>query len=496
MASLNEPRLRRKPSILSLFTSAPSRRFDTVALQSALPHTPQAVRRHTSGDMRRLLMKVHRDHEPEFTTSTSPSSPPTTPSSPPQITKLTKAFADALTAQKLSNLLTWMLFHDVVQLPESPESWYEPIEPMEMRGWIALGRYLATRDESGYGLDLIVLDSICDRININRKTVHAMLIQFANPAKMAYSHIAITFQDAETNGSTQLEALEAVHAKLRELQKLAVRLKPKEGSSFKSRHDMVLKRIPDFLHLVLGPRIKHRRSGAPLVTSTTSDQMPEEIRQGIKLNYMFEVMQQERTVPLARYGIYSNSAISTPFTTNITLANDASSETDRAHILSMDELMTENQTLQSQVADLQYRNDKLLASNEKLAQRISRLGRGQPVGYLRQTPSDVTLLTASASIPSSPPGQLQAPTRDSTHLRSVLRHDTQTTTAIALGTDAGTLQRQHVEDLANKYGTIFDGLAVIPPASCSQAPERERLTEPSSAVTMHTPTISSHGGTQ
>lgn len=475
MASLNDPRLRRKPSILSLFTSAPSRRSATETPQSAPPppHTLQPVRPHTSGDMRRFFIKVHRDHEPEFTIKTSPS-PATAPSSPPpRISKLAKAFADTLTTQLLSNFLAWMLFHDTVELPVSPESWYEPIDPMEMRGWVALGRYLATRDGSGYGLDLIVLDSICDRINISRKTVHTMLIQFAYPAKMAYSHIAIALQDAEAKGSTQLEALEAVQTKLRELQRLAVRLKPQEGSSFKGAHEMILKRIPDYLQLVLAPRINHNRTGAPLLTAATSDQMPEESQQGIKLNYMFEVMQQERIVPLARYGIYSDSAISIPITMNNADLNNASDEPQKTQILSIDELMAENQTLQCQVTDLQHRNDKLLASNEKLAQRISKLSRGQPVEYLRQTRSDVDLLPTSTPIPSSSSARTQSLTRDSTHPRSLSHYDEGTATAPAPSTDTCTLQHHHLDDLASKYGPIFDGLALMPPsASRPRAPER------------------------
>lgn len=109
----------------------------------------------------------------------------------PQITSLAKTFVDAMTFEKLSNFLAWMLYYDSVELPESPESWYSLIEPMEMRGWVALGTYLSTRHEVGSGLDLVVLDSICDRANLIRKTVHTMLKQFADPRKMVYSQIAL-----------------------------------------------------------------------------------------------------------------------------------------------------------------------------------------------------------------------------------------------------------------------------------------------------------------
>jgi len=70
---------------------------------------------------------------------TPPSSSPVPAASPLIISRFAKAFADALNVTQLSNFLIWILYYEVVELPETPEAWYAPIDNMVMRGWVALG---------------------------------------------------------------------------------------------------------------------------------------------------------------------------------------------------------------------------------------------------------------------------------------------------------------------------------------------------------------------
>lgn len=137
---------------------------------------------------------------------------------------------------------------------------------MEMRGWVALGNYLATRNDQDSGFDLLVLESICDRNNFNRQTVFEMLMQFADPHKTEYSQIALAAQQADSNGSTRLQALEHIQTKLHDMYKLTIRIKPMDGSMFQIGHATTKSRMRGYFHDVIERRIKSIRYGTPPAT--------------------------------------------------------------------------------------------------------------------------------------------------------------------------------------------------------------------------------------
>ncbi len=228
-------RPQRKPSILGM-TSQP-RLGHLTPSDGMRPSTPMSFRspgsqheRHHNG----LLNFFGKSYKPEAQPQmlTPPATSPAMTVSPIIIPRSTKAFVDALTFTQLSNFLTWMLCYEVVQLPEGPEIWYSQVDNMEIRGWIALGEFLGKSQEAGagYGYDLIVLDSICDRMRIPRRIVHTLLIRFSHPDKMKYSILASQEDDATT-----MVALEAAQSKLHDLYKLATRLKPQQGSRYEER---------------------------------------------------------------------------------------------------------------------------------------------------------------------------------------------------------------------------------------------------------------------
>jgi hypothetical protein len=350
--------------------------------------------------------------------------------SPPVISKPTKAFADSLTAQQLSNFLTWMLYYDIVEPPESPETWYQPISSIDIRGWISLGSFLtqSLEAECGYGLDLVVLDSICDRIHLSRSTVHMLLMQFSDPEKMKYSSIATTVQSAQRDGESNLGTLEAVQAKLHELAKLATHLRPQEGSQYDDWRAVTLKRIKEFLHCVVGPQIAHLKHGKPLLTAATSEHVPKEVRDAIQLNYLFEVVQQERAVPLARYGLISPSP--------------------------------------RQVSSLLREKEKLLESNEKLAKTLAGLGNVQTDAYSRppspSCASEHSPFTLSSSTSSPPKKGKQSLFPPSTNRRprsisgsAVPIHHPSSSPGLS---SHHTLHRQHSALPLSKHEDVFSGL--------------------------------------
>ncbi|KAF1833257.1 hypothetical protein BDW02DRAFT_464309, partial [Decorospora gaudefroyi] len=340
--------------------------------QSSKSSAFQPDRRHTG--LRSLFTKF-REPAVSFELLTPPSSPPIPPS-PPVISKLAKAFVDSMNATQLSNFLVWMLYYDTVELPDSPENWYKKIDHMEMRGWVALGSYLfdALEAGQGYGFDLVVLDSICDRIRLQRSTVHEFLARFADPEKMKYSILASTVQTAQQDDASTLKVLDTIQSKLHELNKLATNLKPQQNSQYEEWLAALQTRIRAFSHLVIGPRIAHVRTGKPLCTAATCDQLPPEIKDAIKLNYAYEALQQERIVPLTRYNIYNHTS-----TTNHSITGSSDSprnsnaspdeETERARNHAI-HLMVQNTELRTQLSTMKSAYDKLVDANEKLARRI------------------------------------------------------------------------------------------------------------------------------
>jgi hypothetical protein len=303
---------------------------------------------------------------------------------PSQISKLGKAFVDSLNSRQVSDFLIWMLYHEVVELPEDPTRWFSRIEPIDMRGWIALGGFLAefsTSMDTSYGFDIVVLDSICDRLELQRSTVHGLLKHFADPYNMAFSQIATMIR---TNAEQQpeIEILEGVQSKLHEFARLACRLKPTEDSIYGSWLTILMKRLRGLLDLVVRPRINNIRTGAPLVTAATSEQLPAVVRDGIKLNYLFEVVQQKRRVPLGRYGVLPDApalGLFTPPSSPPELLDGhavdlSDAEFARNHAI---QLMGENQNLRAQVASLLHDKEKLQEANDKLAQTVTVLEQTQ-----------------------------------------------------------------------------------------------------------------------
>lgn len=362
-----------------------------------------------------------------------------------------------------------MLYHEVVELPEHPDVWYSLADSVHMPGWVALGDFLSkcsTAMDTSYGFDLVVLDSICDRLQLQRSSVHGFLIHFADPEKIAFSQIATLVKTADASDQTELEVLDAVQSKLQEFYRLASHIKPTEGSIYDGWHAMVLKRLKDFMNLVIEPRIASFRSGAPLITTATSENFPKGVKDGIKLKYLFEVMQQKRPVPLSRYGIDRPELPSIGLTTPPSSPPDVQgfstpelSEIERArnHVIY---LMTENRDLGAQVAALQQDKEALQDSNEKLARRVATLGRIQPSTYAHQQAPP----NRSSSVPLSSPAEpqsndyLQVPS-SRTRPRS-LSHDTGEKLAVELNEKlhVSNHKRQRSEVLSWKYEDIFDAL--------------------------------------
>jgi hypothetical protein len=430
-------------------------------------------------------------------TSSSPALPSTPV--PPRISKLANAFADSLNSQQVSNFLTWMLYHEVVDLPENPDVWYSLADSVHMPGWVALGNFLtkcSTALDTSYGFDLVVLESICDRLRLQRSTVHGFLIHFADPEKMAFSQIATLVNAANGSDQTELELLDTIQTKLQEFYRLATHIKPTEGSIYDGWHAMVMKRLQGFTNLVIGPRIASFRSGAPLVTASTSVQLPKEVKDGIKLNYLYEVMQQKRLVPWSRYDSHqaelptiglTTPPSSSPEVQNHTAPDLIDTELARKHAV---DLMVENRELRAQVVALQLDKEKLQDSKDKLARKVATLRCIQPATYVHSPArnnrsSSVGLDSSSELTKTESSNYLELPNAYS-RPRS-LSHDTSEKLAADLKEKlhVSNHRRQRSEVLSWKYEDVFDALD-SPPSS------HIRLSDPATGELLHPSPTNEH----
>jgi hypothetical protein len=263
---------------------------------------------------------------------------------------------------------------------------------------------------------------------------------------------------SQDDDAAVLKVLENTQSKLYDLYRLAIHLKPQQGSQYEEWLVIVQKCLRAFLHLVIGPRITHLRTGKPLTTAATSEHLPKDVIEGIKMNYLYEAMHQERTVPSERYGIYpirQDDVYPTPQSSLPPAVGDEA-EQARKHAI---ELMVENRELRSQITVLQQDKERLMKANEKLAQKITRLGRLQPIGYVRSFSNDDRSVDAPDNHQHV---TLQVP-QHCGRRRSVSTGDIEALAkALDQGLNIDTHQRQHSETLAQKYEDVFSSLRSSP----------------------------------
>ncbi|KAF2637825.1 hypothetical protein P280DRAFT_520948 [Massarina eburnea CBS 473.64] len=311
---------------------------------------------------------------------------PKPPSPSPETAKLATAFVNALKATQLSDFLAWFLYFDVVELPESPALWYKHIDAMEMRGWIALGVHMSETVNTGYELDLVVLDSICDRLRLRRGVLHEYLIQLSDPETMTWTQLATIIKKAGTARKTEIESLELQKTKIMEILHIAKRIRPTEDSTFQLWRDDIIKRLQGYLAHVIAPRMVHNWSKEPI----SDDQRSRDRLDGLRLSFLYEAMQHERHAPLIRYGIFPESQrmptfldIPDPHARGVPSIHNSfvekECELERSH--SATKLRDENRHLRMLNAELNKELEALRDSNLKLARKVAGLGRVQPALY-------------------------------------------------------------------------------------------------------------------
>lgn len=287
------------------------------------------------------------------------------------------SFANTLSDTKLSRFLLWFLEHDLVEPPKSPSQWFNPIPEVEVRGWIALGQFLSTG--APYGLNLVVFTSCCDRMYLDKNTVHNILVRLSDPAKVAWSQLSATIQEAQQARITETEMLQLVRSKILSLRALAMSLKPAEGSKAAEVQVNVLSRVKEFINYVVDPRLDEL--GALYSPLLHQGDILEKRRE---MSYWFEVMQRPREVPAAFYNVDPHSRGATSSTPSWqttcsppTVEHDHH-ECEAKHSAEVNALQTEVGQLRGRITDLEHEVDRLYKEKQVLMQRLTQLRSSPP----------------------------------------------------------------------------------------------------------------------
>jgi hypothetical protein len=128
-------------------------------------------------------------------------------------------------------------------------------------------------------------------------------MKFSSPPKMEYGILATVVKREEEKGTKDQPKLAIFESRLTAMLQLANRLRPTSGSQYVMMQIDILERVDKFLCLYIKPRLVHAREGGPLLEHATNQSLPKEVMEGIYLAFLFEAMQLERKVPLAKYNV-------------------------------------------------------------------------------------------------------------------------------------------------------------------------------------------------
>lgn len=361
---------------------------------------------------RKLRLLFHRKHERAKTpVSSSELLPPTesVASAPSYDLHPALAYVNTLDATQLSNLLTWILYFETVELPEVPVSWYQYIDPVDMRGWIMVGSFLV--EHPNHGPELFVLDSICDRLALKRSIVYKYIKKLSDPQHMSWTQMTWVTREGESAGNSKLEVLELLQSALHEQFDIAEHVKPTIGSIFAQWQDEIITRVRGYLSQVIAPRIAHVRLGRPLLKGSTNEDLPKDVKQALRLTYLYETMLLERPVPLARYGIFPETLASRTQPDGIDdVTGVVDVDEDPCHVeasYSSTKLRSQNRDLRATLVHLQKKNGSLAEANEKLARKLATYGRQVPNAYTRPArgPHETSTFTLASSARAPAPGR-------------------------------------------------------------------------------------------
>lgn len=179
---------------------------------------------------------------------------------------------------------------------------------------------------------------------------------------MKHGLLATTVKLEEEKGTMTLAKLALFQSKLTDMHQLAVRLRPTSGTQYATWQITILERIDEFLRLYIAPQTVRIKEQGPLLEYSTNLNLPKEVMEGFYLAYLFEVMQLERKVPLAKYDVQDEEepALAHGLAPLSRLEQDCGRDTAQ-----------EINVLQEQYNDMKKENSDLKAKVEQLEVKLA-----------------------------------------------------------------------------------------------------------------------------
>jgi hypothetical protein len=219
---------------------------------------------------------------------------------------------------------------------------------------------------------------------------------------MASTLLSTIIQKASTPAHSEIDVLEIVKYELREVSRLLSRLKPSVELVYSEWQPKIAKQLKDFVDVVVACRLASLRKQPPVLTGLTTEQER-------KLKYAFEAMQEERHVPLIRYGIVPDPPMQPTLSTSSenldgelpAVDDDVLDQQEEAEgLYTPQQLRTELRVVRTQNMQLSRENSSLIKVNEQLAKKVLSLSRTNV--ELDSKNIEVPFVTVTTATPSGP----------------------------------------------------------------------------------------------
>jgi hypothetical protein len=229
---------------------------------------------------------------------------------------------------------------------------------------------------------------------------------------MASTLLSTIIQRASTPGHSDIDVLEIVKYELSEVSRLLSRLKPSTESVYSEWQPKIAKQLKDFMNVVIACRLAFLRKQPPILTGLTTEQERN-------LKYAFEVMQEERHVPLVRYGIVPDPPMCpTQSTLPDGLDEEPPAVDDDAlkqqeedeYLYTAQQLRVELRIVRAQNSCLSKENGSLIKVNEQLAKKVLSLSRIR-IESMSKSYSSLPQVTVTPETPDGRPTAARVPVR-------------------------------------------------------------------------------------
>jgi hypothetical protein len=195
----------------------------------------------------------------------------------PRLSSASKTFDVQITPEKLSQLLVWYLYWDIVDVADQGCKWYQQLPLDTIHSWIRLGHELRQHCSVVPRNHAVALPSglqrACDTLGINEGDVCQRLMRLSNRDAMVKSEIA----DIQLLGD-DFENRLRLRRKFTADRIIASVLRPISNTSFEQKREQIVKRIDDYMTLEVLPKLHPERYVVPPAKNVAEAKERDQVR--------------------------------------------------------------------------------------------------------------------------------------------------------------------------------------------------------------------------